>query len=199
MSNKIKKWILFTTGFLILSFAGLWICCRTELFIRHSVGDVIDSLNGVKVYYNGNISNTAGRNITADNYNLGLKYQCVEFVKRYYYEHLNHKMPNSYGNANDFFDKNIKDGDKNKKRDLIQYCNPSNTKPCADDIIVLSGTSFNKYGHVAIISSVSDYEVEIIQQNPGPSGKSRVTYALVKQDGKWKIDNERVLGWLRKE
>ena len=56
------------------------------------------------------MNNVSGRNVTVDGYNLGLKYQCVEFVKRYYYKHYRHKMPNSYGNAKDFFIAQISDG-----------------------------------------------------------------------------------------
>ncbi|MFA0963395.1 hypothetical protein AB9P05_16445 [Roseivirga sp. BDSF3-8] len=50
----------------------------------------------------------SGRNLTPDGYNLGLKYQCGEFMKRYYYLHLNHKMPDSYGHARDFFNPSLK-------------------------------------------------------------------------------------------
>jgi hypothetical protein len=61
------------------------------------------------VYYNGGVANVVGRNVSVDGYNLGLKYQCVEFVKRYYYQHLGHKMPDTYGHAKDFFDRNVAD------------------------------------------------------------------------------------------
>lgn len=165
----------------------------------YEVGQGIDNLNGVYVYYNGDVGNIIERNTTTDGYNLGLKYQCVEFVKRYYYEHLNHKMPNSYGNAKDFFDKSLKDGKKNRQRNLIQYTNPSQTKPQVDDLLIFDGTIYNTYGHVAIISKVSDNEIEIIQQNPGPYRQSRETYGLKYENDKWKIKNGRVLGWLRKE
>jgi hypothetical protein len=74
----------------------------------YKFGQKIDDFNGVAVYYNGKISTVKGRNVTADLYNLGLKYQCVEFVKRYYYKKLNHKMPNSYGNAKDFVQESAK-------------------------------------------------------------------------------------------
>ncbi|MEZ4771965.1 MAG: CHAP domain-containing protein [Bacteroidia bacterium] len=172
---------------------------RFSLNLYYSVGQPIDSLNSVKVYYNGAIGHVSGRNMSNDSYNLGLKYQCVEFVKRYYYEHLNHKMPDTYGHAKDFFDRNLKDGQKNTKRDLMQYRNPGRSKPQIGDLIVLSETVFNKYGHVAIVSAVSDKEVEIIQQNPGRFGKSRITYSLQKRGNNWQIDNHRILGWLRKE
>lgn len=70
---------------------------------KSKIGMVVDEFNGVKVYYNGSISNVSGRNVAKDGYSLGLKYQCVEFIKRYYYERFNHKMPDSYGHAKDFF------------------------------------------------------------------------------------------------
>ena len=105
-------------GLLILSFAGFWTFKKFNFNRNYSVGQQIDSLNGVFVFYNGGVDNVSGRNTTLDGYNLGLKYQCVEFVKRYYYEHLNHKMPDSYGHAKDFFDKTLTDGQKNRKRNL---------------------------------------------------------------------------------
>lgn len=164
-----------------------------------SIGQQIDSINGVFVYYNGGVDNVEGRNTTADGYNLGLKYQCVEFVKRYYYEHLNHKMPDSYGHAKDFFDKTLFDGQINEQRNLTQYTNPSKTIPKVDDLLVFKGTIYNKYGHVAIISKVAENDIEIIQQNPGPNGPSRKTFIVENKDGKWEIKDERILGWLRKE
>lgn len=172
---------------------------KKNVFINHTIGDAIDSLNGVKVYYNGSIGNVSGRNLSEDGYNLGLKYQCVEFVKRYYYEYLNHKMPDSYGHAKDFFDNTLKDGMKNKQRNLIQYSNPSKTKPNENDLLVFSETQGNPYGHVAIVSEVLEDKIEVIQQNPGKQGESRIYISINQENNKWKINNDRILGWLRKE
>ncbi len=196
MKNKHRTYLLI--GLMTLVAAGIWGFNKFNLNNDYTVGQKIDALNGVSVYYNGSVSNVNGRNTTVDGYNLGLKYQCVEFVKRYYYEHLNHKMPDSYGHAKDFFDKSLADGKKNKKRNLIQYANPSLTKPKVSDLVVFDGTNHNKYGHVAIISNVTTKEIEIIQQNPGPFGKSRDTYALINKNGKWQIKHKGILGWLRK-
>lgn len=113
--------------------------------------------------------------------------------------HLQHKMPDSYGHAKDFFDKSLTDGQKNKTRGLVQYTNQSKTKPQADDLLIFDGSIYNRYGHVAIISSVSENEIEIVEQNPGPFSKSRETISLDNTNEKWKINDERVLGWLRKE
>lgn len=165
----------------------------------YTVGQALDSLDGVVVYFNGGIGNVEGRNLTQDGYNLGLKYQCVEFVKRYYYEHYNHKMPDSYGHARSFFNEQLKDGQLNKARALIQYTNGSVSKPQKGDLLVFSGSLLNKYGHVAIISNVGENEIEIIQQNPGPFAPSRENMNLNSSDNKWTIESSKTLGWLRKE
>ncbi len=161
------------------------------------VGQKLDSLNGVYIYYNGGVGHTGKRNLTEDGYNIGLSYQCVEFVKRYYYQYYKHKMPDAYGNAKDFFDIGIKDGDQNVKRNLLQFTNPSRSKPCVGDLVIFNGHSGNKYGHVAIISNVKENEIEIIQQNPGPFASSRINYTLNKVDENYFIKHDRILGWLR--
>ena len=166
---------------------------------KYIVGEVIDSFNGVVVYYNGGINHISDRNLSADGYNFGLKYQCVEFVKRYYYERLNHKMPNSYGNAIDFFDKRLIDGQNNNEIGLTQYKNPSNKKPEINDILIYIGNLFNRYGHIAIISDVKENEIEIIQQNPGPFTRSRENILIEYKNGLWNIKKLRIIGWLRME
>lgn len=108
-------------------------------------------------------------------------------------------MPDSYGNAKDFFDKNLSDGQHNKSRNLTQYSHPSIQQPKVDDLLIFDGHFANKFGHVAIVSNVSETEIEIIQQNPGPFGKSRETFLLNQVDGKWVLDEDQILGWLRKE
>lgn len=161
----------------------------------YQVGQAIDSLHHVKVYYNGGTASILGRNVK-DGYNIGLKYQCVEFVKRYYFEHYQHKMPDASGNAVDFFNPDLADGKINPARALVQFTNPSFTKPQVGDLIVMNG---GVYGHVAIVSEVNADEVQIIQQNPGAHADSRVWFDLEKNArGKWYIDKSRILGWLRK-
>jgi surface antigen len=191
MKNKLL--IFSIIALLLLGIAGAWTYKKSHSTPKFAVGQKIDDFNGVAVFYNGGVGNISGRNMTADGYNLGLKYQCVEFVKRYYYEHFKHKMPDSYGHAKDFYSKYISDGKYNTKRDLTQYSNPSNSQPQVNDLLIFSGTVFNKFGHVAIISKVSNNEIEIIQQNPGPFGKSRETISLNQKNGKWEIKNSRVL------
>lgn len=197
--NKNKPWLkpllIFAVVF-ALGVTAFLVVTRTNVNTDHKVGDVLDELNGVPVYFNGGVGNVEGRNLSKDGYNLGLKYQCVEFVKRYYYDHYQHRMPDSYGHAKSFFKQGLKDGEMNNQRNLYQYTNPSVRKPAVGDLVVFDGTLSNRYGHVAIVSNVTDTQLEIIQQNPGPFGKSRVTFLLVKAQGKWKVGSDTLMGWL---
>lgn len=162
------------------------------------VGDIIDSFNGVHVHYNGKaFTNTHGRNLTIDGYNLGLKYQCVEFVKRYFYHTYNHKMPHAGGNAKEFFDKKLGDKAFNQKRGLMQYRNTREYAPKVGDLLIYDSYPGNAYGHVAIISKLERDSVEIIQQNMGI--KSREMLPLVEFMGYYTVADYYVLGWLRKE
>jgi len=160
------------------------------------IGKVIDKLNGIPIYYNGPITHVLGRNITSDGYNLGLKYQCVEFVKRYYYQYLNHKMPDSFGHAKDFFDDTIPDGTINDIRGLTQYTNPSVTRPELNDILIFAGDNENIYGHLAIVSKVYKDRIEIVQQNIG--SQSRIHLNVHKFLDGWEVEDYTVIGWLRR-
>lgn len=160
-------------------------------------GEKIDEWNGVGVYHNGLMNSVHGRNVSSSGYNLGLKWQCVEFVKRYYFEHLGHQMPNSYGHAKDFFDENLEDGEWNSTRGLIQFSNESVSKPMENDILVFEASKWNSYGHVGIVIESTLGEIEMIQQNDILRGARR-RISIENRNGKWIVKNSRVLGWLRK-
>lgn len=166
--------------------------------LHYRVGEEIDRLNGVAVFYNGGVGHTSERNLAPDGYNLGLRYQCVEFVKRYYYEYLGHKMPDAYGHAKEFFNTALPDGAQNIQRDLLQFSNGSSSRPQTNDLLVFGPSLLNHYGHVAIVSVVSDSAVEIVQQNSGPFSPSRKKISLQFKNGLYTLQNRRVLGWLRK-
>lgn len=196
--TKYFKKLSFVVGILIIFvLSSSWLFKHVLNNLAYKIGQPVDSLNSVIVYYNGPVSNVVERNLAPDGYNLGLKYQCVEFVKRYYYQHYKHKMPDSYGHAKDFFDPKVKDGELNKRRNLIQYTNSSKSKPKVGDLLVFDGNIFNKYGHVAIISKVNQDKIEIIQQNPGPYASSRAEFKLTYKENLYKVDYDEILGWLR--
>lgn len=162
------------------------------------LGKKIDSFNEVAVYYNGSdFTNVSGRNVAVDGYNLGLRYQCVEFVKRYYYEYLGHKMPNTYGHAKDFFDQHLGDRAFNNKRGLMQYRNVREYAPQVHDILVYNGYAGNRFGHVAIISKVTSDYIEVVQQNMGMKTRLKIPYVEYMQYHT--VADHNILGWLRKE
>lgn len=165
---------------------------------RLPAGKAMDQLNGVTVYSNGLFtSNISGRNQTADGYNIGLKYQCVEFIKRYYYQKLNHKMPDPSGDASDFFAPSVADGQINPKRNLRQFSNPSHSRPQPDDLLVFGPSSLNRFGHVAIVAAIGEDFVELVQQNPGLFQGTRERLPLRQQAGRWEVRHSRLKGWLR--
>jgi surface antigen len=159
-----------------------------------SFGEKLDDLNGIIIYSNGiDYSQSHGKHYHSDGYYFGHKWQCVEFVKRYYYLHLHHKMPNLYGHAISYFNPTIKHGQLNKERNLIQYQNGKNEVPKINDLMVFR---YTQYGHVAIVSKVEKDKIEIAQQNTG--SKTRTTLDLTFENGKYFVGDERTLGWLRK-
>ena len=197
-----KKWVL---GLLIV----LFVACVTLFIIQQygnkcsavvskEIGVDTDSYKGVKVYNNGkDYVKDYGKNYNRDGYYYGLKWQCVEFIKRFYYDAKGHKMPDVFGHAKDFFDEAVGQGELNKKRNLLQYRNGEGVKPQVDDLIVFTDTH---YGHVAIITEVTDKDIEIIQQNIYESPRDRLSITF--KDGKYFIGGgtqRSPAGWLRKD
>jgi surface antigen len=166
------------------------------LFWNHRrVGRVLDSYRGVPVYDNGLLFFRGyGKNYSAGGYYFGQKWQCVEFIKRFFYQAKGHQMPEVMGHAKSFFDESLPDGAFNSRRGLVQYRNGSTNKPCADDLIVFSDT---KFGHVAIVTGVAGDSLEVIQQNIVSGTRQR--FSLVASNGHYFVTNpRRPAGWLRK-
>jgi surface antigen len=130
-----------------------------------------------------------------NDYYYGQKWQCVEYAKRFYDQVLNHRMPNAWGHAKDFFDEAVEQGGLNSRRGLIQFRNRGDTSPAVHDILVFSDTL---HGHLAIISDVSENAVEVVQQNI--VWKPRETFGLTKSNGTFVVHSPRIPnGWLRIE
>ncbi|WP_242941926.1 CHAP domain-containing protein [Desulfonispora thiosulfatigenes] len=155
----------------------------------------MDQYKNVAVYYNGTEYTTShGKHYSADGYYYGLKWQCVEYVKRFYYEAKKHPLPNLFGNAKDFYDPNLAHGEFNADRGLVQYKNGGNIAPMPDDILVFTHAT---YGHVAIITEVGSDYIEIIQQNVG--NKTREKFKLTVKGNSYIIEAKNPpTVWLRK-
>lgn len=148
----------------------------------------IGEFNGIQIYSGGD--NSVNR--SESGYRYGLKWQCVEFVKRYYFDYLEHTMPNVWGHAIDYFDPSVSHGSMNNSRGLFQFENGNKEQPRENDLLVLNWAE--PYGHVAIISEVTENHIKIAQQNAGPAF---IKLTLTKKNGHYTIGEEAV-GWLRK-
>lgn len=158
------------------------------------VDKIVDSYKNVPVYDNGSdYTKDHGENFSSEGYYYGLKWQCVEFVKRFYYVEKKVSMPNVYGNAKDFFDSSVPQGGLNEERGLIQYRNGGKMVPKPDDILVFRNSV---YGHVAIVTKVTPDSVEVIQQN---EKSSRQVFKLVQKNQRYFVGATiQPAGWLRK-
>jgi len=159
------------------------------------VGRVLDTYRDVPVYDNGLLFfRSYGKNYSPDGYYFGQKWQCVEFIKRFYYQARGHKMPDVMGHAKSFFDDTLPDGALNSRRGLVQYRNGSTNPPRPDDLIVFTDT---KFGHVAIVTAVTGNSLEVIQQNilSGP----RARFTRVNSNGHYFVTSPRIpASWLRR-
>lgn len=196
MQQYIRKIIIILIGVFILGgsiYGGLKIKKSIENS-QKGIGNIIDEYKGVNVYYNGeDYDESYGKSYSSDGYYYGYKWQCVEFVKRFYKEALNHEMIDVYGHAKDFYDDTLEQGQLNEKRNLIQYKNGEDEKPKEDDLLVFTDTT---YGHVVIVSEVGDDYIEVIQQNMGTT--SRDKFDLIYEDGKYYVTGKRdATCWLR--
>jgi len=126
-------------------------------------GDVLDSWRKVEVVHNGKpYWKSQGRHFAESGYYYGKKWQCVEYIKRFFYDALGHEMPDVMGHANSFFDPTVPHGGINPQRGLIQFKNGLDEPPRPDDLVVWR---YGTYGHVAIVTRVEPDAIQVIQQN----------------------------------
>lgn len=158
------------------------------------VGRSLDSYRNIQVYDNGLLYFRAyGRHFSSDGYYYGQKWQCVEFIKRFYFDSIGHRMPDVMGHAKDFFDPLLSHRGYNAQRDMVQFLNGGDEPPAPDDLLVFRDT---EYGHVAIVVSVDADRVHVIQQNI--IGRPRQTFTLRRMNGAYSIISSRSpAGWLR--
>jgi hypothetical protein len=156
LSPKLTRFLLIGT------FVGVAVATLL-LWNHYKVGTVLDSYRGVPVYDKGVLFfRSHGKHFSLDGYYYGQKWQCVEFIKRFFCDAKHHKMPDVMGHAKSFFDDTLSDGALNRRRGLIQFRNGSVEKPRPDDLVVFTDT---RYGHVGIVTETASNNVEMIQQN----------------------------------
>jgi len=119
----------------------------------------------------------------------GDRYQCVEYVKRFYSVALGFDTSGWTGNANTYYQ-------TAQAKGLRQFANGGPVPPSPDDIVVFEGGAA---GHVAIVTAVTQTQVDIIEQNWSFTGMAKLVlnstgghYTLFRSGSKYVV-----LGWLR--
>lgn len=126
-------------------------------------------------YYNiiayQNITNSnSDKNINYINYKnnkiyTGIKWQCVEYVRRWYIQVLQLSFP-SIENAIDLWNiPYVYDTITNKQHRFYSIVNGSNLEPKPADILVFKHSKIYPYGHVAIITRVTKDTIYLAEQN----------------------------------
>jgi surface antigen len=128
-------------------------------------GTALISWNGTTAYSNGANTGTGYSCAGAGDY--GLRYQCVELVMRHFKKSWGLRW---YGNAKDLLNNApTADVDVYKNGDAAH-------PPVPGDMIVFGG---GPYGHVSLVTEVTDTSVTIIEQNV----KSSFTRTLARDGG----------------
>jgi len=132
-------------------------------------GTPIGSLDGVEAYLNSHVPNIQPRHYSTDGkrYEYGLEWECVEFIRRYYYDTFKIEFAPRSGHAAAYFNSSAEQGGAN--RGLQQYKNGGNMRPQYQDIVVMGPNAFSGVGHIAIVASASANSFTVAQQNVGTS------------------------------
>ena len=118
-------------------------------------GTEVGEYNGIIAYSNGYNDYVSYEYNYVDGYNTGMKWQCVEYVNRYYYIIYGMEIRIPGTNAKDYYG-------TASDRGLIAYPNGGATPPQLGDILCSNGGDL---GHVAIVREVTDDSIHIIHQN----------------------------------
>jgi len=139
----------------------LWLANQSLQSQSTCPGTTSATLNGVPARVNcpiGGTSTAFGYNYETG-VNTGYKWQCVEYVNRYYYlVYQMNLLPTAiYGNASNYYNYN-----NHTSLGLVKYANGGSMPPQAGDMIVSTSQT---YGHIAIVKSVTSTTVVIVDQN----------------------------------
>lgn len=145
---------------------------------NYRFGVTTGSYNSVPAYSNCHYTYFSGQPNSYSGYTTGYKWQCVEYVARYFKAAFNKKIAG--GNANTYCGnasaKGLKKSDNGKTSD----------KPQPGNVICSNGGS---YGHCAIVRKVGSDYVEVIEQNFNNSSSDGNHRLSLKKDskGKYKV------------
>ena len=140
--------------------------------------------NGVVAYCNSSKYNHIDHYL--DGLPTGKKWQCVEFVRRYYMQIHSLTFP-SVADAYEMM-KLTEFIDINTHQSYpCTFYSPTESTPQKDDIIILK---HEEYGHTAVIVAVQGSQIRIAEQNWDPWVAPHYSREL-------SVNDPRIIGWLR--
>lgn len=121
-----------------------------------SFGSIYGYIGNTAVYSNGPKYTSTSRN-SVNGYDTGLAYQCVELVRRFYYQYYGKQMGKGY-DAKNFFANAYRWG-------MTAYSNGGGMAPKPGDVLCFNGNEGGGAGHVSLVAEVAADYVIVVQQN----------------------------------
>jgi hypothetical protein len=140
-------------------------------------------------YYNKKIIHKGKPGTKYENIIYGIKYQCIELVRRFYI-HVYNITFDDIDNAIDIF--SLKNGiniTTNKKIPFIHIYNNGLNIPHLGDIIIWKKTKYIKYGHVAIVNKIISNSIINIAEQCGKNKNIGLRNIY--------LHNSNIIGWIR--
>ena len=146
-------------------------------------GDQVGSFNGVIAYSNGSVNYNSGQHNVVNGYTTGLEWQCVEYVRRYYWIIYGQQIGAGM-NANGFY---------NNGWGLTKAVNGGNKAPVPGSILCSASGSF---GHVSIVREVGSNYIKVIQQNwSNTSSDNAYTLNMTVSNGNYTVKAAGSYSW----
>ncbi|MEW6049537.1 MAG: CHAP domain-containing protein [Candidatus Zixiibacteriota bacterium] len=159
-------------------------------------GAEIASYQNVDAYSTGEWNGTGCSNGSTT---YGYKWQCVEYVKRFYGVEVGDPISTSWGEAKNAFSKKDQD---DVGPNLVAYSQGSSTKPQPGDILCFGEAEGEENsGHVGIIAEVGSNYVKMIDQNRATSSVDNPIQLSLSTQAPYSVQSIGggyvVQGWLR--
>ncbi len=146
-------------------------------------GDQVGTFNGVIAYSNGSATYNSGSHNTVNGYTTGLKWQCVEYVRRYYFVAYGLQIGAGM-NADGFYGNGW---------GLTKAANGGSTPPVPGAILC---SNSNTNGHIAIVREVGPNYIKVIQQNWSENSDDNAhQFSMTVSNGTYRVNQAGSYSW----
>ncbi len=158
-------------------------------------GTELNSFRNIVAYSNG--SDVDCCDGTSD---YGYRYQCVEFVKRFYGDEVGDPIVTSWGDAKNAF--GLADGGVGDNNNLVRFAQGNEAKPQPGDILCFGpAPGHSNVGHVGIVMEIGDDYLLMIDQNRTTDANNDPCRLSLSSEAPYMVgtfgSGYEVQGWLR--